>query len=440
MRTLKKQQRVISILFFSMVMSFGFGQTPTNSKMKFPDNRMGTFAKTWFEAANTNNGELLKPYNFIKDVWGDQFQTITSIIKSKGGLVPEMISFQTEESISIYSKLNKGGWLAINLFLNKKNEIFGMGMRKSYKPESYALMTGIKISEVHDLISVIAKEIGNSYAAKEQRDILKEFLLEQIKTGKYDSITQGDLLAKSLTKDLVKFANDKHLQIIPPSMLSEVQSRFGLTDEQPENSTSEAKEMGVHGNPDGGLELEEPLPISGEILEGNIGHITLENFKDSPKAVVETERIMKELSNTKAIIIDLTQSGGGDGSATNNLLSYFFDKPSNNNDVTINPKRLSNVYASKQLYVLTSKRSISAAEAFAYYLQQRGRATLIGETTAGAGYLVNAFKMPYNFYLVNPITSKFDASKGEDWQGKGVTPDIRVSANEALQKAMSLIK
>lgn len=442
MRTLKIQRTIIT-LCLSLLMNLSCAQNSNKTIIDYPDNSMGEFAKTWFEAVSSNNISLLKPYGIIKDGWEGHFQMMVSLIKDKGGLAPFSISYFTDDFISVYSRQKNGGWITVQLGLNEKKEILAMGMRKASKPEDHDLKKGMTVDQVHQVIAAIAVEFETNYVLKEKRTVLKNFLLDKMKAGTFDEIDQSDMLAGVLTQLLVKFADDKHLQVIPPSQLSEVKSRFGLVNSE-EISIEEVDDKGHHRSPGEGLELEESFPISGKILEGNIGYIRMERFVDSPKVVAETERIMNVLSETSAVIVDLTKSGGGDSAAHDNLMSYFFTTALSVNENSasqkLTPKRLSSTYANKPLYVLTSRTSISAAESFAYFLQRQDRAILIGETTAGAGFRVDAYALPFEFYLVNSIGSGYDPGKNRGWQGTGVKPDIKTSAQDALQEALSLIK
>ena len=91
-----------------------------------------------------------------------------------------------------------------------------------------------------------------------------------------------------------------------------------------------------------------------------------------------------------------------------------------------------------KVYMLISNRTISAGEHLAFVLKQTHRATLIGETTRGAGNVETDFPMPDGFSAVIPFGRAFDPKTGEGWEQVGVKPDIRVPAAQALDKALKL--
>ncbi len=132
------------------------------------------------------------------------------------------------------------------------------------------------------------------------------------------------------------------------------------------------------------------------------------------------------------------------------LCSYLFDKRTHLNDLyfpandhTIewwtDAEVPGPIFGStKPIWVLTSSTTISAAEEFAYDLQQLQRAILVGETTAGAAnfdyrYRVSdhlMFSVPSG-YPVNPIS-------GRGWEETGVPPDVEVNADSALDTSYRL--
>lgn len=89
------------------------------------------------------------------------------------------------------------------------------------------------------------------------------------------------------------------------------------------------------------------------------------------------------------------------------------------------------------VYVLTSARSISAAEIAADALKTTGRATLVGEKTPGVLLSSKRFDIPADFHLLVPIADYYSIESGRI-EGVGVTPDISVDADQALDIALGL--
>ena len=105
---------------------------------------------------------------------------------------------------------------------------------------------------------------------------------------------------------------------------------------------------------------------------------------------------MKFLGGTSALIIDLRENRGGAPEVGMIIIGYLFEKPTHLSDffsrpdnlrteTWIPPHQVGHKYEG-DLFILTSKDTVSAAEGFAYDLQSVKRATIVGEPTAGAAH------------------------------------------------------
>jgi C-terminal processing protease CtpA/Prc len=161
---------------------------------------------------------------------------------------------------------------------------------------------------------------------------------------------------------------------------------------------------------------------------------------------------MTLLAGTRALIIDLRENGGGKPEMVVLVASYLFDRRTHLGDLwdswadsthhywtqdTVAGRRFG---GDKPVYVLTSAHTFSAAEEFAYDLQALKRVTVVGETTAGGAHPASEGRLGDHFAIsvawgnsINPIT-------GTNWEGVGVVPDVKVSADEALAVAQKLIR
>ena len=96
-------------------------------------------------------------------------------------------------------------------------------------------------------------------------------------------------------------------------------------------------------------------------------------------------------------------------------------------------------YLDRDVYILTSRRTFSAAEEFCYNLQALKRATVVGDTTGGGAHpgMMIRFLRDYEMFVpmgraINPITNT-------NWEGTGVMPDVAVPADQALIVARLMI-
>lgn len=152
------------------------------------------------------------------------------------------------------------------------------------------------------------------------------------------------------------------------------------------------------------------------------------------------------VSNTDALIIDLRSNRGGSGKS-NNILGYFFDR-------TIKTgrsfNRITNTWAESfvepaefyldiPVYVLTSKRTFSAAEGFAYILQNQRNATIVGTPTNGGAHLTRSFSLGNGFVGFIPYSRSENEKTRTDWEATGVIPDISTTPENALLSAQNEI-
>ena len=144
-----------------------------------------------------------------------------------------------------------------------------------------------------------------------------------------------------------------------------------------------------------------------------------------------------------ALIFDLRRNGGG-GDMAGYLLSYFLPPEVIIGELRSRTARreirtLARLGGSRRLevplFVLLSGQSASAAEAFAYSLQSQGRATIIGERSAGAANPGLMFDVGQGFVILVPLDTPVDAVTGTNWEGVGVRPDLETESERALKQA-----
>jgi len=169
---------------------------------------------------------------------------------------------------------------------------------------------------------------------------------------------------------------------------------------------------------------------------GNIGYVKLTWFPDPATCRPVAEAVMQRLSETDAVIFDLRDTRGGYPEMVRLMASWLFDRPvAWYNPRAASPEQLvtdspvaGGRLADKPVFVLTSSRTFSGAEHFAYNLKTLKRATIVGETTSGASH-AGTGTPPSQVALSEPKPI---------WEGAGVQPDVRVGAADALRTAEKL--
>jgi C-terminal processing protease CtpA/Prc len=258
-----------------------------------------------------------------------------------------------------------------------------------------------------------------------------------------------------LTRDLREWSNDRHLNVRYDPNAS------GDSILDPESWEKQRPSMFPRAT-DSGSGPRGPVPDQGMIarlqhdnyhfrqtktLSGNVGYLELAGFAPGSAAQEKAAQAMSALANSDALIIDLRYCPGGAAEMVDFLASYFFDaeprvlmnrfiRPTNER---VQNKTLANIPGKRMpdtdLYILTSAHTASAGESFSYTLQQWGRAQIVGEKTAGAGY--NNIIIPLGKNLAFSISygRPEHPRSGKGWEAVGVQPDIAVPAGEALVAA-----
>jgi hypothetical protein len=173
-----------------------------------------------------------------------------------------------------------------------------------------------------------------------------------------------------------------------------------------------------------------------ELHPGNIGYVKLNWFPDPASCREIAEAVMQRLNETDAIIFDLRDCRGGYPEMVRLMAGWLFDHPvswynpratSAAQLVTDSPVPGSRL-ADKPVFILTSSRTFSGAEHFAYNLKTLKRATIVGEITSGASHAGTG---------TSPRQIGLSESK-PIWEGTGVQSDVRVNAADALRTAEKL--
>ncbi len=287
------------------------------------------------------------------------------------------------------------------------------------------------------VIDAICKALDTNYVFPETAKRMNEMLKTKAAEHAYDNVTSGQKFARLLTQHLQEISHDKHLRVrysfetLPPER-----------NEQHEPSAEEMDKMKqAMSARNFGFEKVERL-------EGNVGYIDLRNFMPAFWAGDTAAAAMNFLANTDALIIDLRKNGGGEPGMVALLCSYLFPEGGvvHLNDLYFRPTNDTHQwwtlpylpgkrYAGKSVYVLTSKRTFSAAEECTYNLKCLKRATIVGETTGGGAHPGGEERLDDHFKVFLPSGRAINPVTKTNWEGTGVTPDIAVPADLALKAA-----
>ena len=187
-----------------------------------------------------------------------------------------------------------------------------------------------------------------------------------------------------------------------------------------------------------------------KILPGNIGYLKMNKFVQANEVFTVASHALHFVSRSDALIIDLRESVGGSPELVRFLVSHFVPAKTvlwrlqdrQSVELTeVKAIKLPNVEALQQmpLYILQHKNLASAGEFFNYTLQQQGRATIIGETSAGLAHYTGAMAINDWLFVRIPLSRPLFPKTGDNFEQRGVKPDIAVAADAALDKALAEI-
>jgi hypothetical protein len=291
------------------------------------------------------------------------------------------------------------------------------------------------------IVEELAERLINEYVFPDIGKRMADFVREQLSAGAYDQITSLPEFARILTKDLHSIKEDGHLSVRAPSGFPQFPSGRAESDTESWKASYLAE---ARYDNFGFRRI--------ELLTGNIGYLDISRFVypeiDGENCGGEAAlAAMTLLSYCNVLIVDLRDSMGGRPEMMQLLYSYLFSKPVHFLTKLDRKKGVNEelwTYAGipgksmfdVPMYVLTSRYTRSAAEWFAYILKNRGRATIIGETTSGAGYRAHLVPLPELGVLFSiSHGTNIDPLTGESIEGIGVEPNISVPPAEALDTA-----
>jgi len=287
--------------------------------------------------------------------------------------------------------------------------------------------------QVVDSIALFMKE---KYIFPDKGEEMGQLLLKNLKEGKYDEISDPQDFAAALTGDLQSVNHDRHIGVrYGPEMIAMI--RKGQNEETKKEAEEYRKQRQEHTN----FNFQEI-----KILPGNVGYLKFNGFMDASDAGPTAIAAMNFLSHTDALIIDLTDNGGGSPSLIQLITTYFFEEPKHLNsfyiregDKTEQFWTLTYVPGERMLetdiYVLTSGFTFSGAEEFTYNLKNMKRAVIVGETTGGGAHPVNQHIINDNFGISVPFGKAVNPITNANWEGTGIEPHVKTEKNKALDVA-----
>jgi hypothetical protein len=297
----------------------------------------------------------------------------------------------------------------------------------------------LTIKQKQAIINQLITNMNQSYIFPDKAKAFERLVREQQANGDYHNISSSQKFEKILNEQLSSVTNDGHL------MLSYSDRQVPIPSTDPEQAKQQKNaELKMMRSLNWGIEKMERFSF-------NIGYLDLSMFADAEHAAETIAAAMTMVSNTEALIIDLRFSRGGYPETVALLASYFLDKRTHLSDMVDRKGNVSEqIWSAKSvkgkrygeqrdLYILTSQDTYSAAEDFAYTLKHLKRAKIIGATTGGGAHPGDFVRLSPHFEVFIPSERSLNPITQTNWEGVGVIPDMRVPTEDALKVAQIAI-
>jgi hypothetical protein len=284
-----------------------------------------------------------------------------------------------------------------------------------------------------EVVQEIVRLLAEEHLFPERGEACGAHLEARLGDGAFDRITDPAEFAFTLTRELRSVDDDAHLRVeLGPPDPYRVEE-----DVDPEEARRRQRER--FGRSNFGFQRI-------EWMDESIGYLDLRQFAPVEVGGETAVAAMNMLAGADAVIIDLRKNGGGSGEMIQLIAGYFFREPTHLCSYETRGEPLirqswslahvpGRTMYDTPLYVLTSRRTGSAAEEFTYDFKHLGRATIIGETTGGGGHTCISRRVADRFDVVIPHGRPIHPVTGTGWERVGVVPDIDVPAEEALARA-----
>ena len=394
----------------------------------------------WFKAFNADDFKAVHAFSIAHmpgkpDLGDEGFRKMT------GGFVIKRVKDLSPTSAEAIVKEQKSEQYAraqLDLDPKDPNHVVSFDILAGDTPDEFLTPAQRKERSIDGpkraaVIDKIAAALVKTYVDADKAESMAAALRGHLAKGDYDKIVDGPAFATRLTEDLHADTHDMHMRVT-----------FGPHPKDEPPPPPEADQLTQLRQMNYGFG-----PI--ERMQGNVAHVQIDGFPAATFEAAQTGigELMSQAADADALIIDLRHNGGGSPETVALVASYVFDdKPVHLVDIyeretkktrqswtqaKLHGKRFG---GKKPVYVITSKRTFSGGEEFAYDLQTTKRAKIIGETTGGGAHPTKMVSLDDWFALAVPFAESISPITHGNWEGTGVVPDVPTSADAALDEAL----
>lgn len=322
----------------------------------------------------------------------------------------------------------------------------------SPEPAAAAPAKPVDATERRQVVEQLAATLDSDFLYPEMAARYAAMLRANLAAGAYDGLSDPTAFGDKVTADLQAVGKDGHLRLA-------LQTAFDVRRPAPASVATSTRPSGPPG-------MEEAKMI------GDVAYLRFNMFPQDPAVGQAARAFLLAHADAAAVIIDARPHRGGGFDVMNVVLPLLYPErtalvrletraapeaadpivdgrnfilqPSASSvvvcDHVIAPDPAETRLQRVPVYYLTSGRTASAGEHLALAFKRTHRATLIGETTRGAGHHGGLQPIGQRFAAFIPVGRTYDPDTGWDWEGKGVAPDVAVPADQALDEALKRLK
>ena len=290
--------------------------------------------------------------------------------------------------------------------------------------------------EITTTVTAAAQAIQDRYVFPDRGPAVASALRTHLDTGRYAACSSPEALAELVTADLHEAGQDLHLRLLFHEELA-----VGEEDE----AALEAFWADQARRTAGGMRRVERLDDNVALVEIGpvIGHPSV-----AGDAMVAA---MSLVADADALVLDVRGCRGGSPDGVLLILSHLFGpEPVRLSDIESREEGTRQFWTSamvpgrrfgpdKPVAVLVGPETFSGGEGLAFDLQEQGRATIVGEATKGGAHPRIGVVVHPHLELTLPIARSVSLFTGENWEGRGIQPDVEVPAEQALEVALGLV-
>ncbi len=291
-------------------------------------------------------------------------------------------------------------------------------------PNATASASRFDAAARRDVVAKLSEALRDRYVFPETGERAATRISAALAAGEYDGLADRAAFIQRLSADVRAIARDKHLNIMSPTAAP----------------------------PPGGptmIPVNEAGVTRADRLPGGVGYIEVVGFPPMQGFKPVLDRAMSGLRNSRALIVDVRRNGGGMPESVAYLVSYLVEpnRPINTmvsrvpktteftrQDHSSVPTPVS--FAEVPVYVLTSQKTFSGGEEFAYDVQALKRGSIIGEVSGGGANPAGRVDLGHGVIATIPYGRAENPVTRTNWEGRGVQPDVAVAASDALKVAL----